>query len=75
MYALISFPASQDWMFQTRFLFLMEIIFEHVSKRIPFGLIILVVGVSFMVWVMVNPTCSDYDPTRVWDDDDGKFLV
>ena len=42
----------------------MELVFEHVSRRIQFGLIIFVVGDSFVVWVMVSPTCSDCD--TVW---------
>ena len=46
---------------------------EHVSRRIHFGLIILVVGVSFVVWVMISPTYSDCDPVRVLAVDDGQF--
>ena len=46
---------------------------EHVSKRIQFGLTILVVGASFLVWVVVSPNCSDYNQMRVLDVDDGQF--
>ena len=52
-YALIYSPTSQGWMLWTGFLFLTELMVEHVSRRIQFGLIILVVGASFLVWVMV----------------------
>ena len=48
---------------------------EHVPKRIHFGLIILVVGAYFVLLVMVSPNCSDYDPVRVLDVDDGQFPV
>ena len=60
-------------MFWTIFLFLMKMIVEHVSKRIQFGLMMLVIGASFVVWVIVSPTCSDCDPTKVLDDGDGQF--
>ena len=40
-----------------------------------FGLMILVVGDSFVVEVMVGPTCDDCDPVRVLDVDDGQFPV
>ena len=73
MYALSSSPTSQDWMFWTRLLFLMELMVEQVSRMIQFGLIILVVGTSFVVWVMVGPTCSDCVPVRVLAVDDGQF--
>ena len=53
----------------------MEMMVEQVSRRIQFGLIILVVGASFVVWVMVMPTCSDCFPVRVLDVDDGKFTA
>ena len=46
---------------------------EHVYKSIQFGLIIFVGVVSFLFWVMVRPTCSDCDPTRVLGADDSKF--
>ena len=75
VYALSSSPISQGWMFWKRFLFLMEVMVEHVSRRIQFGLIILVVGASFMFWFMVNPTCSGCDPVRVLAVDDGQFPV
>ena len=52
-------------MFWTIFLFMMELMVEQVSRRIQFGLIILVVGASFVVWVSVRPTCSDCVPVRV----------
>ena len=60
-------------MFWTRLLFLMELMVEQVSRRIQFRLIILVVGASFVVCVMVRPTCIDCVPVRVLDVDDGKF--
>ena len=46
---------------------------EQVSRRIQFGLIILVVGASFVVWVMVRPTCSDCVPVQALAVDDGQF--
>ena len=73
MYDLSYSPPSQGWIFCTRLLFLMELMVEQVSSRIQFGLIILVVGASFVVWVMVSPTCSDCVPVRVLDVDDGQF--
>ena len=60
-------------MFWKRLLFTMELMVEQVSRRIKIGLIILVVGAYFLVWVMVMPTCSDYVPVRVLAVDDGKF--
>ena len=47
--ALSSSTASQGWVFWTRLLFLMELVVEQVSRRIQSGLIILVVGASFLV--------------------------
>ena len=73
MYALSYSAASQGWMFRTIFLFLMDLVVENVSKMIQFGLIMLVVGASFVVWVMKIPTCNDYYPTQVLDADNGKF--
>ena len=46
---------------------------EQVSSRIQFGLIILVFGAFFMVWVMVSPTFSDCVPVWLLDIDDGRF--
>ena len=46
---------------------------EHVSKRIQYGLIMLVVCASFVVWVMVSTNCSDFDSTQVLDANDEKF--
>ena len=46
---------------------------NHVSRRIKFGLIMLVVGASFVVWVMVSPTCSYCDPVWVLVVYDGQF--
>ena len=51
----------------------MELMVEHVFKRIQFGLIMLVVGAYFVFWVMVSPTCSDFDISRVLYADDGKY--
>ena len=62
-------------MLWTRFFFLMELMVDHVSERIHFGLMILVVGDSFVIWVIVSPTCSDWDTVRVLDVYDGQFLV
>ena len=62
-------------MFWTRLLFLMEVMVEQVSRRIQFGLIILVVGASFVVLVMVRHTCNDCVTVRVLAIDDGKFPV
>ena len=53
--------------------FLMELIVEHVFRRIQFGLIILVVAVYFVVWFMASPICSDFDPLQMFNVDDGKF--
>ena len=60
-------------MFWTRFLFIMELMVEHVPISIQFGLIMLVVGASFVVWFMVIPTCSDCYPVIFLDVDDSKF--
>ena len=73
VYALGYSPESNDWMFGTRFLFMMELMVENVSRRIQFGYIILVVGASFAVWFMVIHTCSDCDPVWVLAVDDGNF--
>ena len=72
MYALISSPESQGWMFWTRFLFLMELMVEHVYRGIQFGLMMLFVGACLVVWVMVNPTYSDCDPVWMLYVDDGQ---
>ena len=53
--------------------FLMELMVDNVSIRIQFGLMVLVVGLSLVVWVMVSPTCSDFDPLRVLAVGDGQF--
>ena len=60
-------------MFWKIFLFLMELMVEHVSRRIHSVLMILVVGAFFVVWVMLSPTCSDCDTVRMLDVDYGKF--
>ena len=60
-------------MFWTRFLFIMELMVEHVSIRIQLGLMTLVVGAYFMVWVMLSIICSNCDPLRVLDFGDRKF--
>ena len=73
LYALSYSPASKVWMFWTRFLFLMELMVEHVSIRIHFELMILMFGAYFVVWIMVSPTCSNCDPVPVLAVDDGKF--
>ena len=51
----------------------MELMVEQVYRRIQFGLIILVVVASFVVWVMVRPTCSDCVPVLILAVDDGQF--
>ena len=56
-----------------KILFLMELIVEHVSIRIQFGLMMLVVSSFFVVWFMLSPTCSDCDPVRVLAVGDGQF--
>ena len=73
MYALISSPTSQGWIFKTRLFFLMELMVDNVCKRIQFGLMILVVGDSPVVWVVLSPTCSNCDPVWVLAVDDGQF--
>ena len=55
--------------------FLMELMVDHVSKSIQFGLMVLVFGASFVVWFMVIPTCSDCDTFQALDVDDGQFPV
>ena len=75
MYDLSSSPASQGWIFWKIILCLMELMIEQVSRKIQFGLIILVVGVSFVIWVMASPTCSDCVTVRVLAVDDGQFLA
>ena len=62
-------------MFWTRCLFLMELMVDQVSRMIQFRLIIVVVGASFVVWVMVRPTFSDYVPVQLLAGDDGKFIA
>ena len=49
MYALISSPESQGWMFWKIFLFLMELMVEHVYRGIQFGLMMLFVGACLVV--------------------------
>ena len=66
VYALSSSPASQGWMFCKILSFLMELMVDQVTRRIQFGLIVLVVGVSSVVWVMVRPTYSDCVPVRAF---------
>ena len=73
MYALSSSPDPRGWIFWTRLLFLMELMVEKVSRRIHFGLIILFVGASFVVRVIVRPTCSNCDQVWVLAVDDGQF--
>ena len=51
----------------------MELMDEHVSIRIQFGLMMFVVGESFEVWVIVSPTCSDCYPVWVFAVEDGQF--
>ena len=60
-------------MFWKILLFRMELMVEHVYINIQFGLTMLVVGASFVVWVIGIPTCSDCDTVRVLDVDDGEF--
>ena len=72
---MISSPAPQGWMFCTRLLFMMELMVDHVSRRIQFGSIILVVYASFVVWVMESPTFNDCDPVQVLAVDDGQFTT
>ena len=52
---------------------MMKLMVENVSTRIQFELMILLVCDSLLVWFMLGPTCSDCDPVRVLDIDDGKF--
>ena len=75
MYALSFSLAAQGWFFLTRFLFLMELMVDHVYRRIQFELMILVVCASFVVWVVVSPTYSDCDPVRVFSFDDVQFTT
>ena len=75
VYALGFYPASQGWMFWARMFFLMELMVEHVSRRIQFGLMILVIGASFVVWIMVSPTCNYCNPLRLLAFDDGQFTA
>ena len=75
MYALSSSPESQGWMFWARLLFLMDLMVEKVSRRIQFGLIIIVVGAYFVVWFMVRPTCSDCVLVQVLAVYDGQFTA
>ena len=66
-------PASQDQMFLMGYLFLTEMITEHVSSNSQFGLVMSYCGVLFVVCAIFSPTCKDYNPTRVFDMDDGQF--
>ena len=54
---------------------MMELMVDNVSRRIQFGLMIILMGAYFMVWVMVSTTCSDYYPVQVLAVDDGYFLA
>ena len=51
----------------------MELMVEHVSISIQFGLMIFVVGDFFVVWVIVSRSCSDCDPVWVLVVDDRQF--
>ena len=75
MYALSSSPESQGCIFWTIYLFLVELMVEHVSRRIKFVLMMLVVGSSFVVLVVFSPTCSEYDTVRVLSVYDGQFTA
>ena len=44
LYSLGSSPETQGWMFWTIFSFLMELMVEHVSRRIQFGLMMFVIS-------------------------------
>ena len=44
-------------------------------KEDPVWVIILVVGASFVFWVMVRPTCSGCVPVRVLAVYDGQFTT
>ena len=52
---------------------MMELMVDTVSKIIQFGLMIFLIGASFVACVMVRSTYSDCDPVRVLDVYDGKF--
>ena len=62
-------------MFGQAFLFLLELMVKHVYRRIQFGFMILMIGASFVVWVMLSSTCSDCDPVLLFYFDDGKFTT
>ena len=62
-------------MFWSIFLFLVELMVDHVPRRIKFGIMISLVGASFVVWVMVSPTCSYCDQVRVFAVDDVQFTA
>ena len=51
----------------------MELMAKHISRRMQFGLMILVVGTSFVVWVVVSSTCSNCGPLGVLAVDDVQF--
>ena len=62
-------------MYLTRYPLLMELMAEHVSDIIQFGFMMSFAGASFVVCPMLSPICSDYDPTRGMDVEDGQFTT
>ena len=48
---------------------------NNVSRRIQFGLMMMMVGESFVVWVMMSNTSSDCDPVWVLAVDYGQFTT
>ena len=53
----------------------MELMVEHVSRGIQFGLMLLVFGAYFFVWVMMSSICSNCDTVLVLASYDYKFPI
>ena len=61
--------------FLKRPLLLMELMVEHVSNKSQFGFMLSFTSASFIFCTIVSPICSDYDPMRVLNVEDGQFTI
>ena len=59
-----------SWM---RYIFLTDIIVDHVSNRIQLGFMMSVSDILVVFCVMVSHTCSNFDLARVLSVYDGEF--
>ena len=53
----------------------MELMVEHVSNKSQFGFMLSFTSASFIFCTIVSPICSDYDPMRVLNVEDGQFTI